>query len=133
MTQDQQDYLDQFANRTLSPDHFDHRGHLYMAWLHLITFSFDEATEKVCDGIRDLAIQFEARDKYNRTLSQALMILMAARLTDETKQDFELYLKDNDDLVKDAYGVLLQYYSPMHLTSETAKLTWVEPDLKVLP
>jgi hypothetical protein len=129
MQLDDSTFLRRFASRDLGQEHFDHRGHLRMAWLHLVHFGLDEANRRVCEGIRDLAIKFEAPEKYSHTLTEALMRIMSARLTDETCGDFERFLKSNRDLVDDAEGVLARHYSRQRLTSAEARAGWLEPDL----
>jgi hypothetical protein len=37
-----ENYLAKFAARELGPEHFDHRGHLWMAWQHLACYEVQE-------------------------------------------------------------------------------------------
>ncbi|MCU7934898.1 MAG: hypothetical protein KZQ99_08465 [Candidatus Thiodiazotropha sp. (ex Dulcina madagascariensis)] len=129
MQLDEDTYLAKFGIRELDPEHFDHHGHLYMAWLHLTRYSLEEANLRVCDGIRDLAAKFNDPDKFSHTLTEALMRIMAKRMRDEAQQDFEDFLENNPDLVDDAQGVLLRYYSEECLNSPEARSAWVDPDL----
>lgn len=126
---DDDTYLALFERRELGPEHFDHRGHLYMAWLHLTRYGLEEANRRVCDGIRDLAVGFGVPEKYHRTLSEALMRIMAGRLDEAPAgEGFEAFLDRNPDLVRDARAVLERHYSPARLDSDIARAGWVEPD-----
>ena len=87
MTLNDTDYLLQFERRELGPEHFDHVGHLRMAWLHLEHYAVDEAIARVCGGIRDLANKFGVPEKFNHTLSEALMRVMFSRMQN-SKEDY---------------------------------------------
>ncbi len=122
------EYLERFAARELGPESFDHRGHLWMAWLHLARYDVDEASQRVCDGIRDLATKFGVPEKFNHTLSEALMRIMAWRMQGGGKEDFDAFLQANADLVDDCIGVLARHYSDELLNSDAARTGWVLPD-----
>ena len=128
MPLDDDTYLDHFERRALGPEHFDHLGHLRMAWLHLNRYGLEEGNRRVCEGIRQLAAQFGAPQKYHRTLSEALMRIMARRMCDAGTQDFDGFLAANRDLVTDALAVLARHYSGERLHSPQARAAWVEPD-----
>lgn len=130
MQLDDDTYLAQFDARALGPEHFDHRGHLRMAWLHLARYDVKEAGRRVCEGIRELAAQFGAPEKYNRTLSEALVRIMARRM--KHGEDFEAFLAANADLVSNCLGILAQHYSEERLHSTEAHTGWLEPDLSPL-
>jgi hypothetical protein len=121
-------YLKRFATRELEPGHFDHRGHLWMAWLHLNHYDVDEASRRVCHGIRDLAAKFGAPEKFNHTLSEALMRIMAGRMSKGGANDFDAFLRANPDLVDDCISVVARHYSDELLKSQSARRGWVEPD-----
>jgi len=121
-------YLEQFAARELGPEHFDHRGHLHMAWLHLTRYDVDEASRRVCDGIRELAAKFGAPEKFNHTLSEALVRIMAKRMAGDGGNDFEAFLQANPELVDDCLGVLARHYSVEFLHSAAARTGWLAPD-----
>lgn len=127
---DDESYLRQFAQRKLGPEHFDHTGHLRMGWLHLKYFDQEEAIERVCNGIRDLATQFGAPQKFHYTLSEALLRIMARRM--QQGEDFASFLQRNSELLEDAKGVLANHYSPQRLDSAPARAGWLPPDREPL-
>ncbi|MCU7843495.1 MAG: hypothetical protein KZQ93_06610 [Candidatus Thiodiazotropha sp. (ex Monitilora ramsayi)] len=129
MTLDDTTYLDHFQRRDLGPEEFDHLGHLRMAWLHLNHYDFVEANKRVCEGIRDLALKFGAPGKFNYTLTEALMRIMARRMEVTAYRDFGHFLLENRDLLKDTQAVLARHYSEDCLNSRMARSGWVEPDL----
>jgi hypothetical protein len=77
---DYSDYLNRFERRELGPEHFDHEGHLLMAWVHLQHYDPEEATQRVCDGVRELASAFGAPEKYSHTLTIAFMRIIMTRM-----------------------------------------------------
>jgi len=119
----------QFENLTLSPDHFDHRGHLRIAWLYLKQDSLVIAIEKVCGGISRYATSLGATDKFHHTVSEATVRIMAQRLTEQPAKTFDSFLAANQDLQADLLGVLSRYYSDEQLHCEAAKRAFQTPDL----
>lgn len=130
MASDYYNYLQRFEKRELGPEHFDHTGHLLMAWVHLSHYQADEATRRVCDGVRDLASAFGAPEKYSHTLTIAFMRIINQRMQGQPAGEFESFLDANPDLVRDAQSLLLRHYSRERLNSEEARQRWVEPDLE---
>jgi hypothetical protein len=130
MSIDYRDYLNRFERRDLGPEHFDHSGHLLMAWTHLRYYDLQEASRRVCNGVRDLAGAFGAPEKYSHTLTIAFMYLIAERMQGRASQDFEAFLAENKDLVQDAQSLILRHYSRDRLDSAEARRDWVEPDLE---
>lgn len=129
MTLDDDTFLTQFCDQSLNPEYFDHRGHLRMAWLHLKRYPLPEARTRVCNGIRDLATALGAAEKFHRTISEALLLIMAGRMQGPAPTDFDTFLADNQDLLADARGLLARHYSDVRLGSAEARSGWVEPDL----
>jgi hypothetical protein len=125
---DDDTFMTRFERLDLGPEYFDHRGHLRMGWLHLRRYGLAEGNARVCDGIHRLAVKFGAQGKFNHTLTEALMRVMAARMDDAADPDFDAFLARNPDLVDDARGVLARYFSDALLSSAEAHAGWVEPD-----
>src|SRR3954470_19392839 len=130
MTDD--DFLSAFEDSGLSVAQLDHRAHLRAAWLILNRYPLEEAIERICAGIEKLATRFGALDKFNRTLSEALIRLMALRGATNSSQTFDGYLQANRWLVEDVRNGLAAYYSPALLYSDAAKRRFVPPDLQPL-
>ncbi|GGB86649.1 hypothetical protein GCM10011352_10680 [Marinobacterium zhoushanense] len=125
---DDKTYLELFASRALGPEHFDHRGHLRLAWLHLVHFTEEEARQRVCSGIRELATRFGAPEKFNHTLTEALMRIIELRMRGQVIRSFDAFLRENPDLLNDAKSLLDRHYSAELLNSDRARTNWVEPD-----
>ena len=122
------EFVSQFENTTLNKIHFNHKGHLRLAWIYLNAYPFDKALELICLGIEKYAMSLGANDKFNVTITQALMHIMKLRLDQNWLQDFQAFANANEDLFLDSFTVLTQYYSKNILYSDLAKSTFVSPD-----
>ncbi len=132
MLLDDETYLKLFETRTLAAEQFDHRGHLRIAWLHLRRFDEQEARRRVCRGIQALAQRFGAPEKYNQTMTEAFVQIVAARLQGPARDSFTAFLEANPELLSDAAAVLARYYSDSRLLSEQARQQWLEPDREAI-
>jgi hypothetical protein len=124
------EFLKQFEAHTLDPAYFAHHGHLRIAWLYLNSYPLETAISKVTSGISSYAESLGATDKFQHTLTEAIVRVMALRLEPDTSVNLELFLARNSDLVENIWGVVGRYYSQETLNSELAKAQFVEPDLR---
>jgi hypothetical protein len=126
-----QAFIDAFLTCRLPAAQFNHCGHLRIAWLLLQRHSLERAIEEICNGIARLAAHLGAPGKYHRTLSEAVVRLMAqggaARLS------WDEFLSANPELLTDVKGTVGRYYSSELLDSARARLAFVEPDRLPLP
>src|SRR5438309_3781535 len=115
MTDDQ--FLSALRDGTFPPAELRHRQHLRLALL-------------VADPrplIRRYVAQVGAADKYNETLTQAWMRLVALH----PARDVDELLAKHPQLGDSSLP--LRHWSRDVLWSETARRQWVEPDLAPLP
>jgi hypothetical protein len=126
------EFFFQFENQTLDMRHFNHMGHLRLAWLYLSRYDVDTAVKLVCSSIQAYATRLGASRKFHLTITNALVRIMAKRRDNMQKKEWELFLLENQDLVNDAISVLDQHFSKGLLFSEQARTTLVQPDKKPL-
>lgn len=124
-------FLAGFDACALPPSAFDHRGHLRIAWILLQRYPYEEAVECTCGGIRAFANHLGVPGKYHRTLTEALVRLMAAG--GASRLGWGAFLAANPALVSDARGVLARHYSDACLAREVARTAFVPPDRAPLP
>lgn len=122
-------FITQFEQLTLAPQHFDHLGHIRLAWLYLSHSDIETATQKVCSGIKAYAESLGARDKFHFTITYHLVRLIAARQSKAPCANWLEFSEVNQDITKGALALLLQHFSREHLFSEKAKWELVAPDL----
>jgi N-formylglutamate deformylase len=127
------DFLTAFLDCSISPALFNHHGHMRVAWLMLRRYPLDEAVERTCSGIVRLAAHLGVPDKFHRTLSEALVRLMAAGGAADPAVSFEQFLRTGDPLLVDARSVLARHYSAQALACPAARERFLAPDLLPLP
>ena len=125
-------FLTQFENLTLDPIHFNHVGHLRIAWLYLNRHDVDTAVQLLCSRIQTYAESLGATTKFHLTITDALVRIMAQRMDGMREKRWKLFLDENRDLAEDALSVLYQYFSKDVLFSEAARISLVQPDIRPL-
>lgn len=121
-----------FEDLTLDPTHFSHRGHLRIAWLYLMQNDCETAVQKVCSGIKTYAESLGASTKFNLTITDALVRIMADRIEQMEEKDWPLFLEQNPDLIEDSLALLFKYFTEDVLLSEAARTSLVQPDIRPL-
>ena len=123
-------FIRQFEDLTLGKAYFNHLGHLKISWLYLHEFELDIAISLVCKGIQNYATSLGDKQKFNLTITDSLVRIMAKRINDKQNNNWLLFLSENIDLVENSMAVLAQYFTKDRLLSEQAKMTLISPDLK---
>jgi len=126
------EFLTQFEQKTLDEKFFNHMGHLRLAWLYLNSNDLNKALILTCNGIKAYAESLGANDKFNLTLTQALVKIMSKRMKESKTKSWDNFVLNNNDLIIDSLGVLTQYYHKDTLFSDKAKTTLIAPDIKAI-
>lgn len=126
-------FLAAFLDSSMPPSGFDHLGHLRAAWLLLQRQPLEQAVDTTCDAIARLAARLGVPGKYNRTLSEALVRLMADGGGADPALSWPRFLAANAELKDDALGVLARHYSDETLISPAARERFLPPDRSPLP
>ncbi|MCV2884023.1 hypothetical protein OE749_04885 [Aestuariibacter sp. AA17] len=124
------DFQNQFEKLTLDHQYFDHLGHLRIAWLYLMQSDLEQAVDSTCNGIRSYAESLGAKDKFNFTISYALVMIISNRMNAEKQSNWQNFLNKNRDLADDALGILCKHYNKSTLFSEDARKQLILPDIK---
>jgi len=125
------EFLHAFHTCTLEAAQFDHHAHVRIAWILARRCPLPDAIEQVCVGIQCLATHFGAPEKFNRTMTEALVRWIAHGARADC--DFEAFAATHPQLFTDVRGLLARHYSPERLTSLEAKRMFVVPDREPLP
>ncbi|HZX31606.1 MAG TPA: hypothetical protein VFF03_09665 [Rhodocyclaceae bacterium] len=126
-------FLAAFLDSAMPASGFDHRGHVRAAWLLLRRHPLEEAVDVTCDGIARLAARLGVPGKYNRTLSEALVRLMAQGGAADRALSWDGFVQANAPLMDDARGLLARHYSPERLAAPAARERFLTPDRLPLP
>jgi hypothetical protein len=128
MTMSDHEFLTAFLDCSMPASGFDHRGHVRAAWLMLRCYPEDEAAQRTCDGIARLATHLGVPGKYHRTLTEALVRLMAHGGAADHGMSWNDFVHKNRLLMEDARGLLARHYSEQTLGSPDARKNFVPPD-----
>jgi hypothetical protein len=126
------EFVRAFEACELSNECFHHRDHLRLAWIYLKSHGEAEARRRLGDTIRRFAGHHGKSDKYHETITAAWLRLVASAM-DRSPRGASF-----DDLTIAAPELLdkntiERFYSVVVLASESARTSWVEPDLQPLP
>jgi hypothetical protein len=127
------EFSERFADCTLPPAEFNHRGHVRIAWINLQRYPFDEAVRITCEGIRAYATSLGASTKFHWTITEALMHLLRAGGASDRSTPFDRFLDDNAALLADARGRIATHYTDVLLATDNARAGFVPADLAPLP
>jgi hypothetical protein len=127
-----EEFVRAFESGKVTPEQFDHRAHVRVAWVYLQeSDSLEAALPRMREAIKRFAAAAGASQKYHETITVLWM-----RLLDDVKARvgarFEMseVLRDFPSLAdKD---LPLKYYSRDRLFSEEARGAWIAPDLQPL-
>ena len=128
---DENEFVEKFENMSLPADKFNHKGHLWLAWLYIRNYNLAEASRRLNHGIKAFAESLGAKDKFHLTITTTLACAIKSRFKEA--ESFDEFLTSNDDLVHDALAIIQKHYSPELLFSEDAKTRLVKPDRLPFP
>lgn len=123
-------FIAQFEQQILPKEHFNHIGHLRLAYLYLQRFGLEQALDKISNGISAYADSLGVKDKFHVTITYAVVNLIYVRQAETPTDSWQLFIEVNDDMVKNCMGVLDAYFSVDVLMSEKARNQRMEPDKK---
>ncbi|HEY3529943.1 MAG TPA: hypothetical protein VGK78_12410 [Nocardioides sp.] len=111
---------------------FGHREHLRVAWLLLEdTESTSRAEEEVSRIVRSLAVRHGKPQRYNRTLTDTWVRIVAHCRAASGSDSFDDLLARHPWLLDKR--VIRRHYTSRLLASPQARRTRVEPDVLALP
>ena len=118
-----------FEDASLKPDGFNHEAHLQVAWHYLQHGKLLDALTRFTAALRRLTIKLGVASKYHETITWFYMIQIAERLSCKSGADWPAFKADNPDLFEWNPSLVQKYYSDSLLSSDTARRTFVFPDL----
>ena len=110
---------------------FHHASHLRVAWTYLCeSDSVAQASEKMSATLRRFAAAAGVPEKFHETITQFWMRLLAELRESNRTNSFDELAQAHPRLLEK--NLPLDYYSAETLRSDRARLTWIEPDLRLL-
>lgn len=118
-----------FHAATLSPDGFDHRQHVRLAWICLRRRPLTRVLEGFREGLGRLAAHAGQPGLYHQTITWAYLLLVAERLERAGGEaGWEEFAAANPDLLARPSELLGRFYRRGTLASELARRAFVFPD-----
>ena len=128
--------VEAFLSCTLPKENWTHEAHLKVGLWHLLHYSPSESTKRLRQSIKQYnvacGIENTETQGYHETITQ-FYVWLINQFIQQTDCSQPIDLLANGLI--DRYGdksLLFRYYSRSRLMSKTARLQWVEPDLKPL-
>ncbi len=115
----------------IASQNFHHASHLHVAWVYLSeSSSVKQAADKMRNTLRAFASAAGKLEKYHETITLFWVHLLSAARARAGRRSLEEIVHANPRLLEKNFP--LTYYSRERLFNETARTSWVEPDLKPL-
>jgi hypothetical protein len=136
---DDEELLRRFQDCSLPFDQWTHRAHVKVAYLHLCKYSYAEALERICAGIRKYNAANNVPESetsgFNQTTTVAFLHLIAAVAGAYGRTHAVKTADEFCDMHPQLMSkhVLRFFYSPQRRMDPKAKTEFVEPDLAPLP
>ena len=124
-----QEFRQQFKNRTMPAAVFTHDAHLRLAWLYLREHGINKAEELIQDQLRKYVASLGAEDKYHTTLTVAAIKVVNHFMSHSKSDSFKDFIAQFPQLQTGFRELIGSHYGFDIYTSKKAKLEYVEPDL----
>jgi hypothetical protein len=122
-------FLEAFQAGRVPEGGFDHRAHLWAAWLCLREGPAPEAIGRFTSALRRLAAARGKPEVYHETITWAFLLLVRERQAQGPPgETWDAFTARNPDLLAWRPSVLEAYYRPETLSSELARRCFVLPD-----
>lgn len=131
-------FLNAFETCTLPATAWTHEAHVRMAWLYVTRLPYDEAVIRVRNGINKFNNAVLKKDMgYHETITVAFCCLIADARKKLHRPDKPCELDDLKSHFPEFFdrklSALLRHYRHETLFHESARTSFVEPDLIPLP
>jgi hypothetical protein len=124
-----EELIEQFENRTLAKEEFNHPAHVRAAWIYLCRYPVLEAIRRFSEALKAYAASLGAAGLYHETITWGHIFLIHERMVRAAEdQTWEEFATANPDLLDWRGGIFRQYYSDEVIASDIAKRVFVLPD-----
>lgn len=119
----------QFANSELKPALFSHEAHLRLAWIHIRKYGVKAAIDNIDRQLRDFVALLGAKDKYNKTLTVAAIMVVSHFMKKVPADNFGDFIEQNPRLKYNFRELIASHYAGDIFNSALARNEYQEPDL----
>ena len=125
---EQGELFDRFVDTTLPADQFHHQQHVHVAWMFVTKYGMPAALGEFSTAIKRFADAKGATGLYHETITWAFLLLIADRQARTPADTWEVFERENQDLLTWKPSILERYYSKELLASDLAKRAFLMPD-----
>lgn len=123
------EFLHQMNECVISPTDFTHEAHLRLAWVQINVYGIEAALQNVPAVLKKYVNFVGASDKYHETLTLAATKAVYHFMLKSNSKKFDDFLLEFPALKYNFKGLMVSHYGMTLLTSNEAKVAYVEPDL----
>lgn len=133
------DILESMHAGTIAAHAFDHRAHVFAAWLAMRQYGVVDGCRRFRAALRDFCVHLGASGKYHVTITEGLLRLIAAELAMEDdgsghwQTAWYRFERRACYLLETSRAALAPYYSNTLLACDEARHYFLLPDRKPLP
>jgi hypothetical protein len=124
-----QELYDAFNSTALPGSEFHHEQHVRVAWMFVCRHGMPAALGEFSDAIKRFAVAKGAHGLYHETITWAFLLIINERQLRQPASTWDDFARANADLLSWKPSVLDRYYSTELLKSDSARRSFVMPDL----
>lgn len=122
------DFVARFESCTLPASAFHHRDHVRLAWIYLRDLEPLDALARFTGGLKRFAAALGKSGLYHETITWAFLLIIRERMQRSPASSFEIFSRENADLLGWEPSILERYYRPETLKSDLARRVFLMPD-----
>jgi hypothetical protein len=123
-----EELIRRFENDAVPEGSFHHADHVQLAFAYLSQYPVLRALEKFASALKRFANARGKTQLYNETITCAYFFLIRERMAGCKCEDWEMFVRQNPDLLVWKDGILSRYYCEATLKSDFARSVFVLPD-----
>ena len=125
-----EDFVRAFEACAIGASDFRHADHVRLAWIYLRRHPLLKAIERFRDSLQRFAAHNGVPGRYHETITWAYLLLIHERMQrDDGVGDWDRCRAVHGDLLQWNPSILERYYTRETLLSDTARRTFVLPDM----
>jgi hypothetical protein len=123
-------FEERFRNCSLEPSLFTHEAHLRLAYIHIRKYGEDKAIQNLCLQIAIYDRTHDEGKKFHHTITVVAVKIVYHFIRKSRTRSFRTFLTEFPQLNTNFRGLVSQHYSIDLFKHPTARIAYIEPDLK---
>jgi len=123
-----EELIRRLENDSLPEGSFHHADHVRLAFAYVRQYPVLQALERFASALKNFAASRGKTQLYHETITHAYFFLIRERMARSERADWDVFARQNPDLLKWKDGILNRYYQDATLQSDLARNVFVFPD-----